>query len=105
MGKTTTAINAAAFLTHQGYRVLLIDMDSQASASLAVGISWDHISPSLADVIQNNFPIRSAIHKTYLSGLDVIPGDTMTLLCVTAPHLFLYYLSTHWYVLIIILSL
>ena len=75
VGKTTTAVNTAALLTHQGYRVLLIDMDSQASASLAVGISWDHISPSLADVIQNNFPIRSAIHKTYLSGLDVIPGD------------------------------
>ena len=36
-GKTTTAVNVAAALGEQGHRVLLLDLDPQASASAWLG--------------------------------------------------------------------
>ena len=38
VGKTTVCVNLAATLRHMGYRVLLVDLDSQANASYAVGL-------------------------------------------------------------------
>ncbi|WP_462324142.1 ParA family protein [Desulfoplanes sp.] len=73
-GKTTTSVNLSAFLALQGHRVLLIDMDSQASASIALGLAWHELSPSLADLIQGTVAINGAIHRTQLPSLDIIPG-------------------------------
>ena len=74
-GKTTTSVNLSAFLALQGHRVLLIDMDSQASASIALGLSWHELSPSLADLTQGAVGIKEAIHRTRLPSLDIIPGE------------------------------
>ena len=38
VGKTTTAINVAAYLAASGQRVLLVDLDSQANATSCLGI-------------------------------------------------------------------
>jgi chromosome partitioning protein len=74
-GKTTTSVSLAAFLARQGYRVLLLDLDPQASASIALGLGWHELSPSLADLVQNAADIREAIHRTQLPSLDLIPGE------------------------------
>jgi chromosome partitioning protein len=51
-GKSTTAVNLATGLSlAKGFRVLLIDTDPQANASMAMGIDVEAISYSLRDVL------------------------------------------------------
>lgn len=38
VGKTTTVVNLAAALSNKGYRVLVIDLDSQANTTFAMGL-------------------------------------------------------------------
>jgi len=49
-GKTTTAVNLAGALAAQGSRVLLIDLDPQAHATLALGCAVED-EPSMIDVL------------------------------------------------------
>ncbi|MEN6351081.1 MAG: ParA family protein, partial [Syntrophomonas sp.] len=57
-----------------GYRVLLIDLDSQASAAFYLGIDRDQLQPSTADVLFDALPIMEVARKTSINGLDLIPG-------------------------------
>lgn len=38
VGKTTSCVNLAAYIAFSGYKVLLVDLDSQANASSALGV-------------------------------------------------------------------
>ena len=49
-GKTTTAINLAAGLAGAGKRVLLVDLDPQAHASLGLGLETEGLEQSVYDV-------------------------------------------------------
>jgi chromosome partitioning protein len=80
-GKTTTSAHLAQYLALQGYRVLAIDLDPQASLSALLGvlpetdvganetlyaaIRYDEARKSLRDVVR----------KTYFDGLDLVPGN------------------------------
>ena len=50
-GKTTTAVNLAGSLAAVGARVLVIDLDPQALATLALGIDPDLVEDNLYDVL------------------------------------------------------
>jgi chromosome partitioning protein len=75
VGKTTTAVNLSAALASADRRVLLIDLDSQASASLWCGIHRGHLRPSSASVLLNDFPVGEAIRETRAQNLDLITGS------------------------------
>jgi chromosome partitioning protein len=79
--KTTTSLHLAHYLALQGYRVLAIDLDPQASLSTMFGAQ-----PEI-DVGENETVfaalryddrrrhMREIIRKTYFSGIDLIPGN------------------------------
>ncbi len=50
-GKTTTTVNLAGALEADGARVLIVDMDPQAHATLALGIDPEELSENLYEVL------------------------------------------------------
>ncbi len=75
VGKTTTAINLAASLAANDFRVLVIDSDPQGNATTGLGISKDAERPGLYDVMMSGADPRAAIAATELEGLRVIAAD------------------------------
>ncbi|MFH1030373.1 MAG: ParA family protein [bacterium] len=76
VGKTTTAINLAAYLAKLNKRILLIDLDSQANATSGIGMSGEEDFITAYDILINNRPARSAIKNTNIDGYHIIPSHT-----------------------------
>ena len=79
-GKTTTAAHLAQRLALSGYRVLAIDLDPQASLTALHGVQPEidlTDGGTLYDAIRYDDPaaITDVIRKTYIPGLDLIPGN------------------------------
>jgi chromosome partitioning protein len=79
-GKTTTAAHLAQKMALDGYKVLAIDLDPQASLSALHGFQpeFDLLDGgTLYDAIRYDdpVPLRDVIQKTYFTNLDLIPGN------------------------------
>lgn len=74
VGKTTTAINLSASLAVLEKKVLLIDADPQANATSGLGFDLKTIENSIYECIVDNIEPESAILKTEIDGLDLIPS-------------------------------
>ncbi|GAB3603264.1 ParA family protein [Microbacterium aureliae] len=64
VGKTTTAVNVAAALVAVGARVLVIDLDPQGNASTALGVPHTAETPSVYDVLIDEFPLADIIQTS-----------------------------------------
>ena len=74
VGKTTTAVNLAACLAEARRRVLLVDMDPQGNATMAVGIDKHAEGPNGCDVLLEESTVEQALRKAN-GGFDVLPGS------------------------------
>jgi len=75
VGKTTTAINLAAYLAANDLRILLVDMDPQGNCTTGVGISKSGNLTTTYSVLIGESPISAAILKTEFDGLEILPSD------------------------------
>src|SRR5699024_10799629 len=74
VGKTTTAVNLSDGLARRGYSTLLIDLDSQANASVAMGFSKKTIL-GVAEMLFNGKSAREVVQSTGRDNLDIIVGS------------------------------
>ena len=61
VGKTTTAVNAAAGLARWGSRVLLVDLDPQAHASLYLGVQAEADEPGAYHLLLDGVPAERTL--------------------------------------------
>lgn len=74
VGKTTTAVNLAAFLADKGYKTMLVDADSQGNATS--GLSKDvEFEETLYDVLLDDVFIEEAVVKTDIKKLSILPAS------------------------------
>lgn len=79
--KTTTTIYLAQYLALQGYRVLAVDLDPQASLSSMLGVQPEFDlkeGDTLYGAIRyddKRRPLKDIIRSTYFAGLDLVPGN------------------------------
>lgn len=79
-GKTTTSAHLAQKMALDGYKVLAVDLDPQASFSALHGFQpeFDLLDGgTLYDAIryEDPCPIKDIIRPTHISNLDIIPGN------------------------------
>jgi chromosome partitioning protein len=74
VGKTTTVVNLAAYLTLSGIRTLVIDLDPQGNATSGLGIDRRTVAGSVYDTLIGGAPIGQVTHRTRVGGLDLIPS-------------------------------
>ena len=80
VAKTTIALHTAQHFAIRGYRVLLIDCDSQASTTMMFGYRPD-VDLGEDDTLYGHFHnpellgVRKIIRKTHFHGLDLIPAN------------------------------
>ena len=73
VGKTTTSVNLSSALAARGKKVMLIDLDPQAHASLHLGLTFEKEFPSVYDVLINNETLAN-VRKEAAENLWLVPA-------------------------------
>src|SRR5260370_21210761 len=74
-GKTTRGVNLAACLGNADQSTLLVDCDSQANATAAIGFQKDPSRRTLYHSLILNEPFDRITQKSQLGHLEVVPAD------------------------------
>ena len=77
-GKTTTTLTLAQYMALQGYHVLVVDLDSQASATSTFGILpddyYDH-EYTIMPYLRGEKPLSGTVKTTHWPNIDIIPAN------------------------------
>lgn len=75
VGKTTTAINIAAYLAQMGQRVLVVDLDPQANATACLGVDKRAVQGSTYEALLNgDLPGAALLYNERLQ-LSLLPSS------------------------------
>lgn len=75
VGKSTLAINLAGALTEAGYKILAIDLDSQANLSYLFIDNVHTLALTVSEVINGESDSISAIQATKIENLVILPSN------------------------------
>ena len=75
VGKTTTAINLAAYLAKFDQRVLVVDLDQQANATSCLGVDKQNVQGGTYEVMMNDVPATSVILLNERLNLSLLPSS------------------------------
>lgn len=74
VGKTTTAMNLAAYLSEMELFVLLVDMDPQANATSGVGLERESIKYGIYEALSGQKRFHDIVRNSTHTGLRVAPS-------------------------------
>ena len=75
VGKTTTTINLAAAFANKKLKVLVIDLDPQANATIGLGISRELIDATSFDLMTKDINASDVIYRNLDSKFEIIPSS------------------------------
>lgn len=74
VGKSTTAINLAAYIAERGESVLVVDMDPQGNATSGLGVAPTENDGCMYDVLLEGKPLQDVALQTAITNLHVAPS-------------------------------
>ena len=75
VGKTTTCVNMAAYLSAANRKVLLVDLDPQGNATTGLGFSKSSLKKSVYNVLIDEEDVKENILPTELPDLFILPSN------------------------------
>ena len=75
VGKTTTAVNLSASLAMQGKKVLLLDIDPQANATISLWFRSNDYEYDIYHVLIGRKKLSQVVLRTSIETLDVAPSN------------------------------
>ena len=78
VAKTTTCLNLGHALSERGRRVLLVDLDPQASLTISLGFDVRNLPSTIYDVLLDTkagLSIKDIVQETTMKGVDVAPAS------------------------------
>lgn len=76
VGKTTSAVNLASLVAQKGYKVLLLDMDSQGNATSGLGLDKKEQESTSYQLFVDNSDSVKLIKETEFENLYMITANT-----------------------------
>jgi len=73
VGKTTTAVNLAACVAEAGFETLLVDLDPQCNATVALGLPKDS-RPTVYSCLSGELTVDQAAVPTDIERLSIVPS-------------------------------
>lgn len=73
VGKTTTSVNLSSAIAEHGKRVLIVDMDPQASTTTSLGINRSTLFSTTYDVLVGDREIKDSIITLKDIHVDILP--------------------------------
>lgn len=75
VGKTTVTLGLASAAAQSGHRVLVVDLDPQASATWLLGIDPDEAELSTAEVLERTAASDAIVESAWSELIHVLPGS------------------------------
>lgn len=75
VGKTTTAVNVAAYLARDGHSVLVCDADPQGNSTSGLGLDKQTLNSTLYEVLFSNSEAIKTVQPTNQKNLFILPAN------------------------------